>query len=238
MMINSPIAAAQAGQASGGGLLDSLTGASAAGSPSQSSSGDGSVGLFDGVLGKALLGGAAGAALGAILPFGGPILGGISGALSGVAMGMFSNFRKMSAIKQENQAMLAQLGVQTGSPDVQQVLESGNVEQLVPMMEQAMPVQQAPSAAVDQSTNPNQSPVPVQAATGSGALDPTAVDPGLAPSSSGGGEIDTLAVDSSGLDSQQLAAKIAQLQVQIDQLKAFLEEEERREERERRAAAA
>jgi hypothetical protein len=139
MMISSPVAAAQAGQASGGGLLSTLTGGAVGGSaaPAQTSSGDGSVGLFDGVLKKALISGGLGAALG-FIPFipGGPVLGGIMGALGGAAMGVFSNWRKMQAIKQENQATIAALGVQADDPQVQKILQSGDVSQLIPLMQQ------------------------------------------------------------------------------------------------------
>jgi hypothetical protein len=176
MMVLPPVAAAQAGQASGGGLLDSFksavsgaTGGTTQAAPAQTSSGDGSVGLFDGVLKKALFGGVAGAAMG-FLPFlpGGPVLGGIVGALGGAAMGVFSNWRKMSQIKQENQAMIAALGVQADDPQVQQILQSGNVEQLIPLMQQqAAGVQQG---GVGQTTT--QSPTPAQgsqASSGSGS---------------------------------------------------------------------
>ena len=141
MTVIPPVAAVQAGRTSGGGLLAQLTGAAGAGgaAPTQTSAkADGSVGLFDGVLGKALMGGAAGLAMG-FIPFipGGPILGGIVGALGGAAMGVFSNWRTMSSIKKENEAMLGALGVQASDPQVQQVLQSGNVSQLLPLMEQS-----------------------------------------------------------------------------------------------------
>lgn len=150
MTLIPPVAAAQAGSASGGGLLDTFKSAMSGGTvgapgatgatqqaPAPGPKGDGSVGLFDGVLKKALFGGAAGAAMG-FLPFipGGPILGGIVGALGGAALGVFSNWRKQQQIKQENQAMLAALGVQANDPQVAQVLQSGNVGQLIPLMQQ------------------------------------------------------------------------------------------------------
>lgn len=146
MMVLPPVAAAQAGHASGGGLLDSFKNTVAGatgqgGAPAQvdpGPKGDGSVGLFDGVWKKALFGGAAGAALG-FLPFipGGPILGGVVGALGGAALGVFSNWRKMNQIKQENQAMLAAMGVQADNPQIAQVLQTGQVGQLIPMMQSA-----------------------------------------------------------------------------------------------------
>ncbi|MCW2949182.1 MAG: hypothetical protein JWN41_195, partial [Thermoleophilia bacterium] len=137
MTIIPPVAAVNVGASTGGGIIDSIKAAVGMGSPSptqtpgQTSSGDGSVGLFDGVGKKALIGGAAGAVLG-FLPFipGGPILGGIVGALGGAAMGVFGNWRKMQAIKAENQATLAAMGVQTNDPNVQQMLQAGKVDQL------------------------------------------------------------------------------------------------------------
>jgi len=143
MTVIPPFAAVQAGHTSGGGFLSNLTGgltggAAAGGTtgPTQAvpgPKGDGSVGLFDGVLKKAFVGGAAGAVFGFILP-GGPVLGGIMGALSGAAMGMFSNWSKMKSIKTENEATMAALGVQSQDPNIKQVLQSGNVQQLIPMM--------------------------------------------------------------------------------------------------------
>ncbi len=213
-----PVAGVQAGHSSGGGFLDSIkgaisgaTGGAAGGAPAQvdpGPKGDGSVGLFDGVLKKALFGGAAGAAIG-FLPFipGGPILGGVLGALGGAAMGVFSNWTKMKQIKQENEAMLAAMGVQVQQPEIQQVLQSGQVSQLIPMMQQAQgttqvdPTQQQAAqqqaalaqqqqAAIAQGTVPavvdpatagiQQSPVPTQGsiAVGSGATG--AINPNLA----------------------------------------------------------
>lgn len=214
MTILPPVAGVQAGHSTGGGLLDSvknmISGGAAGGAPAQvdpGPKGDGSVGLFDGVLKKALFGGAAGAAIG-FLPFipGGPILGGALGALSGAAMGVFSNWTKMKAIKQENEAMLAAMGVQVQQPEIQQVLQSGNVGQLIPMMQQAQgtttqvdPTQQQAAqqqaalaqqqaiqqgqvpAVVDPSTaGIQQSPVPTQGtvAVGSGATG--AINPNVA----------------------------------------------------------
>ncbi len=218
MTILPPVAGVQAGHSAGGGLLDSVknmisgaTGGAAGGAPAQvdpGPKGDGSVGLFDGVLKKALFGGAAGAAMG-FLPFipGGPILGGVLGALGGAAMGVFSNWTKMKQIKQENEAMLAAMGVQVQQPEIQQVLQSGQVSQLIPMMQQAQgtttqvdPTQQQAAqqqaalaaqqqaiaqgqvpAVVDPSTvGIQQSPVPTQGtvAVGSGATG--AINPNLA----------------------------------------------------------
>lgn len=152
MTVIPPVAAVQAGHSVGGGLIDSfkamLPGASgsATQTTTQAPAGDGSVGLFDGVGKKALLGGAAGAALG-FLPFipGGPILGGIVGALGGAAMGVFGNWRKMEALKAENAATLAAMGVQVDDPVVQQMLKSGNVDQL-----QAYAQQQAAQRSAQQ----------------------------------------------------------------------------------------
>ncbi|MCW2961337.1 MAG: hypothetical protein JWM90_1724 [Thermoleophilia bacterium] len=138
MTVIPPVAATQAGYASGGGIIDNIKGMFTGGAaPTQAGpKGDGSVGLFDGVVGKALIGGGIGAVAG-FLPFipGGPILGGIVGALGGAAMGVFGNFMKMQTIKKENEAQLAALGVQTADPQVQQILQSGNVSQLLPLME-------------------------------------------------------------------------------------------------------
>ena len=215
MTILPPVAGVQAGHSTGGGLLDSvknmISGGAAGGAPAQvdpGPKGDGSVGLFDGVLKKALFGGAAGAAIG-FLPFipGGPILGGVMGALGGAARGVFSNWTKMKQIKQENEAMLAAMGVQVQQPEIQQVLQSGQVSQLIPMMQQAQgtttqvdPTQQQAAqqqaalaaqqqaiaqgqvpAVVDPSTaGIQQSPVPTQGsiAVGSGATG--AINPNMA----------------------------------------------------------
>lgn len=162
MMVLPPVAAAQAGQATGGGLLDSIKGAfsgGAAPSTQAAPAGDGSVGLFDGVLKKAFLGGAVGAAIGFIpvIP-GGPILGGILGAVGGAAMGAFSNWRKMQAIKAENQAMIAALGVQANDPAVQQILQSGNVQQLIPLVQQqgGVPQQGTPGQGTPGQGTPQQ----------------------------------------------------------------------------------
>jgi hypothetical protein len=156
MMITPPVAAAQAGQSAGGGFLDSIKGmigggtAATPGQVDPGPKGDGSVGLFDGVLKKALLGGAAGVAMG-FIPFlpGGPVLGGIVGALGGAAMGVASNWMKQKQIKQENEAMLAAMGVQVQDPNIQQVLQSGNVSQLIPMMQSG--TQQAVGQATTQT---------------------------------------------------------------------------------------
>lgn len=213
MMVLPPVAAAQAGQASGGGLLDSFRNATGgAGAAPPPASADGSVGLFDGVLKKAAFGGVAGAAMG-FIPFipGGPLLGGIVGALGGAALGMFTNWRKMQAIKAENEAILAAMGVQTNDPQVKQILQSGNVSQLLPLMQQGAATQQAATqtgpvqqvteqqqaaaiaqgqlpTAVDPSTAPAQSPMPTQGSIAvgsggvSGAISPSAaVNPGIAP---------------------------------------------------------
>ena len=215
MTILPPVAGVQAGHSTGGGLLDSvknmISGGAAGGAPAQvdpGPKGDGSVGLFDGVLKKALFGGAAGAAIGflPVIP-GGPILGGVMGALGGAAMGVFSNWTKMKQIKQENEAMLAAMGVQVQQPEIQQVLQSGQVSQLIPMMQQAQgtttqvdPTQQQAAqqqaalaaqqqaiaqgqvpAVVDPSTaGIQQSPVPTQGsiAVGSGATG--AINPNMA----------------------------------------------------------
>src|SRR5687767_5769237 len=63
---------------------------------------DGSVGLFDGVLMKAVMGGSMGIGIG-MLPFipGGPILGGVIGAVAGAGIGIFLNYRKISQIRQQ-----------------------------------------------------------------------------------------------------------------------------------------
>jgi hypothetical protein len=151
MTVIPPVAAVQAGHSVGGGIIDSfkamLPGADpAAQATAQKPVGDGSVGLFDGVGKKALIGGAAGAVLG-FLPFipGGPILGGIVGALGGVALGVFGNWRKMEALKAENAATLAAMGVQADDPIVQQMLKSGDVSQL-----QAYAQQQAAQKSAQQ----------------------------------------------------------------------------------------
>ncbi len=186
MTILPPVAGIQAGHSTGGGLLDSvknmISGGAAGGAPAQvdpGPKGDGSVGLFDGVLKKALFGGAAGAVMG-FLPFipGGPILGGALGAIGGAAMGVFSNWTKMKQIKQENEAMLAAMGVQVQQPEIQQVLQSGNVGQLIPMMQQA----QGTTTQVDptqQQAAQQQAAVAQQQAIAQGQV-PAVVDPSTA----------------------------------------------------------
>lgn len=88
--------------------------AASAGTALGGSTGDGSVGLFDGVLKKALIHGAIGAASGHFLKFlpGGPILGGVMGAIGGAALQMFSNYRKIKKIRDTNAALLGAAGVQ------------------------------------------------------------------------------------------------------------------------------
>lgn len=208
MMVLPPVAAAQAGSASGGGLLDTFKNAMAGATGGAGTAGaqqappppggDGSVGLFDGVLKKALFGGAAGAAIG-FLPFlpGGPVLGGIVGALGGAAMGVFSNWSKMKAIKQENEAMLAAMGVQADDPQVKQILQSGNVSQLIPLMQQggvqqgagvgqaatqAGPAQQAPN--IQRMTDPATGQSQVIDLT-TGKVVPDSADPAAATQTAG-----------------------------------------------------
>lgn len=135
-----PTAATNVGTTSGGGLLDSfknaMAGASggAGGAPAQApKQSDGSVGLFDGVGKKALFGGIAGMGLG-FLPFlpGGPILGGIVGAIAGAGWGMFKNYKEMKAIREENAAVLAAVGVQPQTQEQANALLSGNLAPLMP----------------------------------------------------------------------------------------------------------
>jgi hypothetical protein len=221
MTVISPIASVQAGTAHGGGFLDSIK--SAIGMPTSQTTqqtGDGSVGLFDGVLKKALMGGAVGAAAG-FLPFipGGPVLGGIVGALGGAAMGVFTNWRKQTQIKQENEAMLAALGVQTSDPNVQQILKSGNVEQLIPYL-QGQATQQATQqsagttviTAEQMAAPPTLTPIPVQGAA-----------------ATGGGSVSGASSGAQSLNASQASRKIAELQQQIDLLTSMLESEERRD---------
>ena len=225
MMITPPVAAAQAGQASGGGLLSALTGGAAA--PSTAAGGDGSVGLFDGVLKKALISGGLGAAMG-FIPFipGGPVLGGIMGAIGGAAMGVFSNWSKMKQIRQQNDATLAAMGVQTGDPQVQQILQSGNVSQLIPYMQQqgmVGQVGQVDQAAAGQYAT-QQTPLPTQAVAyaGGGETSAAAAATQTAP----------VSTDPARLTSAQLAAMIQTLQAQLDQMRAYLEIQQQREEAE------
>lgn len=187
MTILPPVAGVQAGHSTGGGLLDSvknmISGSAAGGAPAQvqpGPKGDGSVGLFDGVLKKALFGGAAGAVMG-FLPFipGGPILGGALGAIGGAAMGVFSNWTKMKQIKQENEAMLAAMGVQVQQPEIQQVLQSGQVGQLIPMMQQAQGTTTQVDPTQQQAAEQQAALVAQQQAIAQGQL-PAVVDPATA----------------------------------------------------------
>lgn len=196
-----PRIATQAGTATGGGFIDSIkqqiaeakAGAAGGATPAKS---DGSIGLFDGVMMKAGIGSAVGSVAGAILPFG-FMVGGLVGAVGGAAIGMYGNWRKMNAIKQQNDAAAAALGVQTDDPQIKQILQTGQVQQLVPIMTQGLTptaaTQVDPAAtqmAVDPNASAQQSPVPQQAQTavGAGAYNPAVgVDPGVAPALQGGG---------------------------------------------------
>ena len=178
MSFNIPAVGFQSGSAIGGGLLDSFktamqqaTGAQQAGATQQSTTqlptstkGDGSVGLFDGVLKKALLGGAMGLGVG-FLPFlpGGPVLGGIVGAIAGAGIGVFQNYRKIKSIQQENAAFLSAIGVQPQTQEEAQLLLSGNVKQLY----QQVPVDQIPvdQIPVDPKVDPNPDPKPTPTPT-------------------------------------------------------------------------
>lgn len=200
MTLIPPIPSASVGSTSGGGLLDSIKGAmGGVGGAAAPTSPDGSIGLFDGVGKRALIGGAIGAGVG-FLPFipGGPILGGIMGALGGVAMGVFSNWRTMNAIREENAATLAAMGVQVNDPVVQQALRDGNVEQLMQMTVQQgggaagqAPVQQ--SAAQGPVQQAVQSPVYAYGGgdllAAAAAAPAAAVDPASQPATSGVAEI-------------------------------------------------
>lgn len=211
MTVIPPVTGHNVGAAAGGGFLDSIknaisgaggTGAAggtagattsgAAGGPT-ATKGDGSVGLLDGVLMKAGMGGAAGALAGWIMPFGGPIIGGIVGALGGAVLGVFGNMKKMNDIKQQNQAILDQMGVGTQDPAIQQILQSGNVQQLVPMAQQEMagyaqqggvPQQagQYPTTQVG-GGNVDQNPFPAQVGLTS-QVPTTQVDPSATPGQS------------------------------------------------------
>lgn len=184
MNITPPAAGIQAGRTAGGGLLDSITGGAGATQGAPPAQSDGSVGLFDGVLKKALIGGAAGVGLG-FLPFipGGPILGGIAGAMIGAGIGMFSNYRKMKAIKEENAALIGQLGLQPQTAAQAEVLLRGQPQMLLdpnitgaPMQggpAQGMPMQQAPTQGIPAQQTPGvgQAPPPsgAEAAAAAGA---------------------------------------------------------------------
>ena len=145
------------------------------------------------------------------IPFipGGPVLGGIVGALGGAALGVFTNWSTMKKIKQENEAMLAALGVQSQDPQIKQILQSGDVGQLIPLMQQdpaqGTAVQQGTTqtdpgqqeaalaaqqqaiqqgqlpATVDPAATAQQSPIPIQATTGQIAVGSGAgaVNPGV-----------------------------------------------------------
>jgi hypothetical protein len=159
-----PLAASQAGATSGGGLLDFITGGSSSATqapPEAGPAGDGSVGLFDGVFKKALLGGAVGAGIG-FLPFlpGGPILGGIVGALAGAGYGIYKNFKEMKTIQTENQAFLASAGVQINDPMVQQALVQGNPQQILQIQAEqaALGAQQVGQQGVPQQGVPQVTP--------------------------------------------------------------------------------
>jgi len=245
MTIIPPVAAVNVGRSTGGGIIDTIKSAVGLGTPSTAGSGgvtqkgDGSVGLFDGVGMKALIGGAAGAALG-FLPFipGGPILGGIVGALGGAALGVFNNWRTMQSIKTENAATIAAMGVQTSDPVVQQMLAKGDVSQLATYAQQqagaqgsgtttqtSPAAQKAPTQNIQQVTDPAtgkaelidittgtviQGSAPTTAQVGASINPSVGADPGAVPTAGGGATAE-----------QQ--AHIDKLQAQIDEIKAFLE---------------
>lgn len=136
-MISSP--AVQPFAVTGGGFFSNIVGsitgqgqptgdATQGATPTQQA--DGSVGLFDGVLRKTMIGAATGVGVG-FLPFipGGPILGGIVGSIVGAGIGIFQNFKKIRQIQQENQAYLAAAGVQPVNQADQAALLSGNISQ-------------------------------------------------------------------------------------------------------------
>lgn len=258
MTFISPLASHNVGRSTGGGMLDSMAGAlgtsgTAAGGAPQKPTDDGSVGLLDGIWKKALLGGAAGAGIGFVLPFGGPIIGGVLGALGGAAMGAFSNWRKMSQIKQENAATLAAMGVQAQDPQVAQIMQSGQVQQLIPLAQQEMqaqvaqqqvPQQQVPSQSPIPTQGPSQSPIPTQGPmpTGGGATNgsssasvmeadqasatvATGASAQTAPSTDATPSAVTGASNGASITPEQLDLLIAQLDAQIAQLKILLEDE-------------
>lgn len=153
MTLITPRAASQAGSTSGGGLMDMVKGMMGGASEAPGQAGqagasgaaaglagmigggkkaDGSVGLFDGVMIKSLIGGAVGAGIG-FLPFipGGPILGGIVGSMVGAGYGIFKNWKEMKAIKQENAAFLAAQGIQPATQQQADALLSGQPQQLL-----------------------------------------------------------------------------------------------------------
>lgn len=154
-MLIPPVGANNVGSATGGGLLDMFTGGA--------KQDDGSVGLFDGVMMKAGLGGMVGAALGFVLPFGGPMIGGIIGSIAGAGLGIFQNYKKMQKIKEENAAYLAGIGVQPQTQEQADALLSGNVSQLMPGQtgETAQQTTQQTLPTATQTTQ--QSVVPTQA---------------------------------------------------------------------------
>lgn len=177
MSFSIPAVGVQAGTALGGGLMDSFKAAmQQAGAAQQGGSiqqgtglptqvdpgpkGDGSVGLFDGVLKKALFGGMMGVGVG-FIPFipGGPLLGGVVGAIAGAGFGIFQNFRKIKSIQQDNAAFLGAVGIQPQTQEEAQLLMTGNVKQLyqqagapqaVPQQQVQLPTVQSTDAATAQ----------------------------------------------------------------------------------------
>ncbi|MBC7461698.1 MAG: hypothetical protein H7287_10085 [Thermoleophilia bacterium] len=254
-----PIAAVNAGASTGGGIIDTIKSfipgmghpAAAGGATPTQTKGDGSVGLFDGVGLKALIGGAAGAAIGfiPIIP-GGPILGGIVGALGGAALGVFSNWRKMQAIKADNQATIAAMGVQTSDPVVQQMMATGDVSQLAAYAQQQATVQQrgavAQGSGVTTQTTPTKttSSTPTQniqqvtdPATGKTELidvttgtlikgdAPSTAQVGAAIDPSRGADPGARPTAGGGSSVAEQQLVIGQLQAKIDEIKAFLAHE-------------
>lgn len=253
-----PVAAVNVGASTGGGIIDTIKGlipgmgGAAGGAAPTQTKGDGSVGLFDGVGLKALIGGAAGAAIGfiPIIP-GGPILGGIVGALGGAALGVFSNWRKMQAIKAENQATIAAMGVQTSDPVVQQMMATGDVSQLAAYAQQQAAVQQggvaqqgAGTGGTTTQTTPAQSTAPkeniqqvtdpttgktelIDVSTGrliEGSA-PSTAQAGAAIDPSQGANPGTVPTAGGGASVAEQQLVIDKLQAQIDEIKAFLAQE-------------
>ncbi len=164
-------------------------------SPPPPGDGDGSVGLFDGVLGKALIGGVAGFAIGALpfTPFGG-VIGGLIGATLGAGVGIFMNFRKIKDIQSKNSELITAVGVQavnqadassmlSGGTGVLQGGDPGQAASQTPAQDASQttaststttqPPPQVPTSATQQSVVPNQAGTAQQ-----GSAAQTTVDPG------------------------------------------------------------
>lgn len=251
-VVDRPTPNANVGKASGGGFFDSIKSMFGFGSSKVKGGGDGdgSVGVADGVMGKSLIGSLVGGVAGFFI--GGPVGAMAGAALVGGGTGLFFGFqnkKKMDNIRAENEALLSQIGITSDDPAVQQVLQSGQVQQLIPMaqaemqggvqqggVQQGVPqTQQVPTTMVTQQYGGGDQDVNAQSTAslqpGESSANAGAVMSATQASATLSTDTDTqtqsvplLAGGISPQDTlQQLEAQIAQLQAQIAEIQAALQ---------------